>query len=129
MPSVSTNRHPVLFFGYVCNKGCYTRPAPRAEKGIRAAHNSVWHALLLHPTSEPQSMNHARKIGQFLHEFTISSYQNNTEALTVTIINKRRFLVIDLCARISKNLKKQTNIKMQKSVTKKHFQPQTAQNQ
>ena len=50
---------------------------------MRAAHNSVWHALLLHLTSETQSMNHARKIRQFLHEFAIripiSSYQENNK--------------------------------------------------
>ena len=77
MPSVSTNRRSAIFFRYVCNKGCYTRPAHRAEKGIRAAHNSVYQALLLQLTSEPQSMNHARKIRQFLREFAIRIPKNS----------------------------------------------------
>ena len=41
MPSVSTNQHSVIFPGMYVMKGVNARPAFCAEKGKRAAHNSV----------------------------------------------------------------------------------------
>jgi len=41
MPSVSTNQHSVIFPGMYVMKGVNARPASGAEKGTRAAHNSV----------------------------------------------------------------------------------------
>ena len=41
MPSVATNQHSVIFSVVLVVKAVNVRPASRAEKGIRPAHNSI----------------------------------------------------------------------------------------